>query len=178
MTTDEAVCAPSVRVLLPSGSVEELELEEYLRGVVPSEMPAYWPAEALKAQAVAARTYAWYHKGKALRHDQADLCSTAHCQVYVPGRYHENTDRAIKRTKGEIITGACGYLFETLYISNCGQPRCLYCMGHGGYKNRVWSGRMCQYGAMAMAKTFATYREILYHYYTDRRFEILEGSDG
>ena len=41
-----------------SNTIKTMDLEEYLRCVVPSEMPASWPAEALKAQAVAARTYA------------------------------------------------------------------------------------------------------------------------
>jgi SpoIID/LytB domain protein len=66
-----------VRVVLSSAStranvVNELTLERYLRGVVPAEMPASWPAEALRAQAIAARSYAarrlrpgvsWYDVG-------------------------------------------------------------------------------------------------------------------
>jgi len=47
-----------IRVLMPSGGVVKLPLEEYLVGVVAAEMPAEFEVEALKAQAVAARTYA------------------------------------------------------------------------------------------------------------------------
>ena len=45
-------------VRLEHGKVNALDLESYIRGVVPAEIPATWPAEALKAQALAARTYA------------------------------------------------------------------------------------------------------------------------
>ncbi len=61
--------------------INRLGLEEYLYGVVSKEMPADWPIEALKAQAVAARTYALYSKN---RHTEEgfDVCATTHCQVY------------------------------------------------------------------------------------------------
>jgi stage II sporulation protein D len=55
--------AGSVRV------VNVLDLESYLRGVVPAEMQASWPAEALKAQAVAARTYTLHHLDASRDHD-------------------------------------------------------------------------------------------------------------
>ena len=57
----------------------EMLLEEYLRAVVPAEVPALWPAEAAKAQAVAARSYAQYAIEHP-RHPNADICtSPAHC---------------------------------------------------------------------------------------------------
>lgn len=61
--------------------VNEVSLDQYLYGVVPSESPASWPAEALKAQAVAARNYVLTQLG---RHRTAgfDVCPTVHCQVY------------------------------------------------------------------------------------------------
>lgn len=62
-------------------TVNVLTLENYLRGVVPREMPALWSREAVRAQAVAARTYADYGRN----HPQAghyDICDTTSCQVY------------------------------------------------------------------------------------------------
>jgi SpoIID/LytB domain protein len=63
-------------------TVNALSFPDYLRGVVPHEMPASWPAAALQAQTVAARTYALY-KVERKPADQAwDICDTTACQVY------------------------------------------------------------------------------------------------
>lgn len=89
--------------ILPSGwLVNVLNMEEYLLSVVPSEMPASYPLEALKAQAVASRTYALVNRGK---HGEFDLCSTTHCQVYKGMRVeNERSTRAVMETLGEVIT--------------------------------------------------------------------------
>ncbi|MFA5891128.1 MAG: SpoIID/LytB domain-containing protein [Actinomycetota bacterium] len=64
-------------------AINELRLEEYLYGVVPHESPASWPAEALKSQSVAARTYSVYKKDAARsKGNSYDICSTTSCQVY------------------------------------------------------------------------------------------------
>jgi stage II sporulation protein D len=81
-------------------TVNTLPLESYLRGVVPLEMPALWSAEAVRAQAVAARTYAAYERdhSPASRHYQ--LCDTTSCQVY--GGYaaeHPASDDAVAATR-------------------------------------------------------------------------------
>jgi stage II sporulation protein D len=57
-------------------------LDTYLRGVVPSEMPASWSAEALKSQAVAARSYAYYELNHPQNAASYDTCDTTSCQVY------------------------------------------------------------------------------------------------
>src|SRR5450759_5836118 len=86
-----AVTLPtSLRILMPNGRVDELKLETYLAGVVATEIGASAPLESLKAQAVAARTYA----AAAHRHPEqnADVCTTAHCQKsvsYTHLRAHE-----------------------------------------------------------------------------------------
>lgn len=99
--------------------VNYLSLEEYLYGVLPSEIPATWPKEALKAQAVAARTSAVKNIG---RHDNEgfDLCADVHCQVY-QGRSLEQelTNQAVDETKGEILDYK-GILIDTFYHANCG----------------------------------------------------------
>ncbi len=78
-------------------------LEEYLQSVVPSEMPSHWPAEALKTQAVCARTYAMRNINKH-KSDGFDLCAGVHCQAYngVSQEKQGVTD-AIGWTRGQIV---------------------------------------------------------------------------
>ena len=85
-------------------TVNVLGLERYLRGVVPSEMPALWQSEALQAQAVAARTYALWSRS-AHRRDYYQICDTSACQVY-DGYDHEHpsTNAAIGATRGQVLT--------------------------------------------------------------------------
>ncbi len=80
--------------------LNEISVETYLRGVVPSEMPTSWPSEALKAQAVVARTYALYDAG-----DQNKfLENTVMDQVYQADKISPAADRAIQATEGEALT--------------------------------------------------------------------------
>ncbi|MFZ5631374.1 MAG: SpoIID/LytB domain-containing protein [Bacillota bacterium] len=84
--------------------INELPLEEYLYGVVPREMPASWPKEALKAQAVAARSYALANLGT-YRDFGFDLLATQMNQVY--GGYnaeHANASRAVDETRGQVLS--------------------------------------------------------------------------
>lgn len=76
---------PTISVWL-DGTLTDMPLEEYLVGVVAGEMPASYEPEALKAQAVAARTYTLYKKehGGCSAHKGADICTdSGHCQAYV-----------------------------------------------------------------------------------------------
>ena len=68
-----------------SGTVEELNLDEYLYGVVSAEMPASYETEALKAQAIVARTYTIYQiKHNSQKHENADICdNNACCQAWI-----------------------------------------------------------------------------------------------
>ena len=70
--------------ILIDGELQEMDLNEYLWGVVAAEMPASFELEALKAQAVAARTYSLNKAGQAVNHPEADLC-TDHtcCQAWI-----------------------------------------------------------------------------------------------
>jgi stage II sporulation protein D len=81
-----------------------LALEDYLLGVVPAEMPASWPAEALRAQAVAARTYA-LSRMMAQRGATYDVLATESDQVYnsVSGE-DPRTSQAVSDTSGQILT--------------------------------------------------------------------------
>jgi stage II sporulation protein D len=101
--------------------INVVNLEAYLRGVVPAEMgPRAFPAiEALKAQAVAARTYAVAHLGE---YDTAgyDICDSQLCQVYGGVDMEQPlTDRAVADTAGEIAVYA-GEPIDAMYHSTCG----------------------------------------------------------
>ena len=101
--------------------IDELPLEEYLRGVVPSEMgPEQYPRiEAIKAQTVAARTYALRNLGEFAR-EGYDICATPRCQVYGGmGVEHPVSDRAIAETAGQVLLYN-GDLIDALYSSTCG----------------------------------------------------------
>ncbi|MBS3950161.1 MAG: SpoIID/LytB domain-containing protein [Peptococcaceae bacterium] len=112
-------------------SINVLKIEDYLRGVVPNEMPASWPLEALKAQALAARSYAVRQFGKH-RQDGFDLCSTVHCQAFAgASSEHPQSDRAVAATKGEVITYG-GTIIDAVYHAHSG--------GHTRNSEYVWGG--------------------------------------
>ncbi|HJW43620.1 MAG TPA: SpoIID/LytB domain-containing protein [Geothrix sp.] len=101
--------------------VNTLDLETYLRGVVPKEMGAWeFPSlEALKAQAVAARTYAVANRGKRAA-DGFDMGDTVADQVYGGRDGEQNlTDRAILETEGLFATYG-GKPIQALFMANCG----------------------------------------------------------
>jgi len=101
--------------------VNEVDLESYLRGVVPVEMGpvAYPELEALKAQAVAARTYAVRNLSE-FEAEGYDICATPRCQVYEGlGVEHPRSDRAVAQTAGEVLVWS-GEPIEALYSASCG----------------------------------------------------------
>src|SRR5690606_9464852 len=97
--------------------VNVLDIESYLRGVVPSEMSASWQMEALKAQAVAARSYTMTSLDPSASYD---LCATVDCQVYrgVEAE-HPRTDAAIQATAGVVVTYQ-GATAHTYYHADSG----------------------------------------------------------
>lgn len=108
-------------------TVNLVSIEQYLRGVVPNEMPASWNAQALQAQAVAARSYAL--AGDTRWSGYADTCDTTLCQVY-DGRFttrgglrtasHVNTDAAIAATAGLVRLTSGGAVARTEFSSSSG----------------------------------------------------------
>jgi SpoIID/LytB domain protein len=115
--------AKVIRVVLPSGSVRSYRgsvalvkrgssgrtvnrvlLEDYVQGVVPPEMPTSWPAQAVRAQAVAARSYA-VRLRDFTNYSGYDICDTVACQVY-RGMGSETAagNAAVRATKGAIVT--------------------------------------------------------------------------
>lgn len=85
--------------------VNEVSLEDYIKGVVAAEVGSKWDAEALKAQAVAARTYALYQKlSNGVNKIAYNVTSSVLHQVYKGGDIPETIRRAVDETKGEILT--------------------------------------------------------------------------
>ena len=97
--------------------INELPLETYLEGVVPSEMPSSYHQEALKAQAVCARTYAWKQmEDSCLEKYGADVDDSVNFQVYQNQAQAETTDDAVACTKGQVMTHN-GELIQAYYFS-------------------------------------------------------------
>lgn len=122
-------------VAYPSGwsvtTVLHLPLESYLRGVVPRESPASWPDHALRAQSVAARTYAVSQMRSASSGGTYDICDTTWCQVFGGTRSYStsgaatqlewaSTDSAIAATPGQILTYGGQPAFTQFSSSNGG----------------------------------------------------------
>ena len=99
--------------------INRVTVEEYLQGVVPEEMPPEWNAEAVKAQAVAARTYA-LHQRKRHGKEGYDVCATTHCQQY-GGVAAERAaaNQAVKATAGEVLQSR-GALVDALFHMDSG----------------------------------------------------------
>jgi len=101
--------------------VNELPLEDYLLGVVPNELSpsTFGQLEALKAQAVAARTYAIKNMGQS-KQEGYDICNTDACQVYMgAGTEDVLATQAVRETRGLVATYN-GQPINALYSSTCG----------------------------------------------------------
>lgn len=107
--------------------VNVLDFEHYLAGVVPSEVPSYFPEEALKSMAVVARTFGLAHLG---RHARFDVCPEVHCQVYRGlAKEAKSTNLAVQGTTGTTVSFAGGTA-DTTFHAVCG--------GLGADVWRVW----------------------------------------
>lgn len=113
-----------------NGQIAEMELEEYVTGVLLGEMPASFEMEALKAQAVATRTYTLRKILKQGKHNDADICTDANCcQAFVSVNDYllqkgtqadvEKIASAVRDTKSEVLTYN-GELIEATYFSCSG----------------------------------------------------------
>jgi SpoIID/LytB domain protein len=111
--------------------------DRLLAGLVPAEMSASSPPEALKAQAVAARNELLAKIGTRHLTDPYRLCSSVHCQVYA-GAGHEDarSTAAVTATRGEFLvrqeSGQATQLVDAVYSASCG--------GHTEDNDKVWGG--------------------------------------
>ena len=132
-TEPETLAAPvslSVLVRRPDEGVEQMDMDEYLTGVVLAEMPSFFEPEALKAQAVAARTYARKAAVTGGKHGDGSVCTDyTCCQAYLsPEEYLEKggirddiqkVRSAVLDTSGYVLTYN-GELIEAVYFSCSG----------------------------------------------------------
>lgn len=134
-TTSEQQETRTIKLLHSStGEIEEINLNEYLYGVVSSEMPASYEVEALKAQAIVARTYTIYQiRHNATKHENADICDNyACCQAWISkeerfakwgseeaeANWNKITE-AVNSTTGKIVTYN-GETINAFFHSNSG----------------------------------------------------------
>lgn len=119
--------------ILVDGQVQEMDLEQYIWGVVAAEMPASFEEEALKAQAVAARTYSLNKAGGSPNHPEADLCTDFHCcQAWISreaaeanwgesaGLYADKITHAVADTAGQVVLYE-GQLIDAVFHSSSDQ---------------------------------------------------------
>ncbi len=167
---------------VPVGQIDVITFETYVKRAVPVEMPASWPIEALKVQAVAARTYAWYYTKE---HADWDWDVSDWTDYQVMGREdqrHPQSDAATDDTQGQYIAYQ-GNVIKAFYSAENGCPT----RGLTGYDyiqavdDPVSFGRerwghgwgMSQWGAYRWAEWHGWgYQQILAHYYTDVTVEL------
>lgn len=141
--------------------VNEIPVEDYLVGLINCEISSLWPFEAVKAQAVIARTYAIYQKD-ARRYALYHLESSIMDQVYDGVDIEDSrATRAVEETTGEVLTYA-GRLIQAFYHSNCG--------GHTEAAENVWGSdipylqgvdcRYCQNAPSARWETVLSLKKV------------------
>ena len=168
-----------------TGSTITTTLGEYVEGVCRAEMPRYFDIEALRAQAIAARSYAVYklmQEPPDAEHGRACVCNEpAHCCAYrsAEGAYTDEATAAASETRNTAVTydgmsicaawhaRSVGYTRSAVDVWGGNAPYLVSvpteedsaaCLGHGV--------GMSQYGALAMAQRGLTAEDILMHYYT------------
>lgn len=161
--------------------INNVPLEDYLKGVVPSEMPSSWATEAHKAQAIAARSYALANLGKRARYGY-DLKDTPEDQAY-GGASAETADTnyAVEQTKGIVLTynmkvinayysaSAGGQTNTNSWGSNLPYLRSVPSFDGNVKKNGHGVG-MSQHGANNLAKQGYNAYQILQYFYNDVKF--------
>ena len=171
-----------------TNKVVNVPLETYLIGVVAAEMPASYDLEALKAQAIAARTYALSRQENIYKssttdsvHSGADVCtSPAHCQAWVSKqtamkrwgilsafKYWNKITEAVKETEGQIIVYN-DELINPLYHSNSG--------GRTEDVENVWGGKSVPYlkGVASPGEDFSNEYRKEFTYTEQQFFDVLD----
>ncbi len=156
----------------PVWAVDEIPFEEYVRRVVPAEVPASWPQAVLRAQAIAARTYAWYQvlRGRA----DFDVTDWTDFQVMCDATYPAS-DAAVAATQGQYLAYAgrpilAQYSADNGHPTVSGGPPYLSAVPDPvslGYTRRGHGHGLSQWGAYRWATQYGwDALQILAHYYT------------
>ena len=161
--------------------INNLPLEDYIKGVVPSEMPSSWELEAHKAQAIAARSYALANLGKRARYGY-DLKDTPEDQAYGgASKETAGTNYAVDQTKGIVLTynmkvitayysaSAGGQTTAGGWGANLPYLRSVPSFDDNVKKNGHGVG-MSQHGANNLAKQGYNAYQILQYFYKDVKF--------
>ena len=168
--------------------INDIPLEKYLRGVVPSEMPSSWEHEAHKAQAIAARSYAIANRGKRAKYGY-DLKDTPEEQAYGGASAEKtNTNEAVEETAG-IVLVCQGKIVPAYYSASAGGQtrtggqvwshdlpflKSVPSFDDGIKKNGHGVG-MSQYGANNLAKRGYNAYQILKYFYANTKFARVKG---
>lgn len=132
----KAIASPSGVIL-----VNQVSMEDYLKGVVPCEIVPSWQMDAIKAQAVAARTYAMFHKN-GYRSAGYDVTDDTRTQVYRGvSAETEATNRAVMETAGEVVTYGGSPIDAVFHASGGGYTETVKCMGIGSAISQRRAGR-------------------------------------
>jgi peptidoglycan hydrolase-like amidase len=159
-------------------AVVAMDREVAVASVVAAEMPPSTPKEALKAQAIVARSY---YAAAGRRHDAFDFCDSTHCQFLRGWPYpSQQAFQAARETRGLVLT-YLGKPIAALYSASCGgQTRalpdagsgypyysvpCDFCRRHSPGLVKGHQLGLCQKGAAGLAQSGSGFREILEHYY-------------
>lgn len=166
------------------GEIVHVDLDDYAAGVLAGEVYASWPAETLKAQAVAARSFG-VAKARQRMNQTYDVDDTSSYQAFKPYNIRKEYTQAAMETAGEILV----YDGEVALVKYCASNGGRTVSGSKPYlpeQDDPWDsvankGRnghgigMSQWGAKEMGNAGKTYREILAFYYPGTKVEKLEG---
>ena len=164
--------------------INDIDLESYIKGVVPSEMPASWEFEALKAQAIAARSFALANLGKQAKHGY-DLKDNTEDQAYGGASAETNiTNKAVEETHGLVLTYDMKIISAYYSASAGGMSSTSVWGGYAPYLRSVPSfdenipkkGHgvgMSQHGANNLAKQGYNAYQILQYFYQNVKFAKL-----
>ncbi len=164
--------------------INDINLEEYLKGVVPAEMPSSWESEALKAQAIAARSYALANLGKQSKYGY-DLKDNTEDQAYGGASSETSkTNKAVEDTLGLVLTYDMKIISAYYSASAGGMTNTSSWGGNVPYLHSVFSfdeeyGKkghgigMSQYGANNLAKQGYNAYQILQYFYKNVKFAKL-----
>ncbi len=164
--------------------INDIDLESYIKGVVPSEMPASWEFEALKAQAIAARSFALANLGKQSRNGY-DLKDNTEDQAYGGASAETNiTNKAVDETHGLVLTYDMKIISAYYFASAGGMTNTSIWGGDVPYLRAVPSfddnvkknGHgvgMSQHGANNLAKQGYNAYQILQYFYQNVKFAKL-----
>ena len=164
--------------------INDVELEDYLKGVVPSEMPSKWNEEALKAQAIAARSYAVATKTAGKHASKGfDLVATTQDQAYGGASAEkERTSKAVDDTRGIVLVQNQKVL-PTYYHASSGGKTKVWSSGSSflqsvpsfdaGTKKNGHGVGMSQHGANNLAEQGYNAYQILNYFYKNFKFAVL-----